>query len=73
MTRYFTSRVSIIKSRRRVEIQSTSKNTPYYTMTKRNKLFIAYFTRSTERLPTLPCIFQPFQPLNDGSYDYVIQ
>ena len=38
MTRYFTSSVSIVTSRRRVEIQSTSEMTPYITMTKCNKL-----------------------------------
>ena len=37
-----------------MEIQSTSEMTPYFTMTKCNKLFITYLTRSTERLPSLP-------------------
>ena len=36
-----------------MEIQSTSEMTPYFTMTKCNKLFITYVTRSTERLPSL--------------------
>ena len=54
MTRYFTSSDSIVTSRRRVEIQSTSEMSPYFTMTKCNKLFITYLTRSTERLPSLP-------------------
>ena len=54
MTRYFTSSDSIVTSRRRVEIQSTSGMSPYFTMTKCNKLFITYLTRSTERLPSLP-------------------
>ena len=49
-----TSRDSIVTSRRRVEIQSTSEMSPYFTMTKCNKLFITYLTRSTERLPSLP-------------------
>ena len=40
---------SIVTSRRRVEIQSTSEMSPYFTMTKCNKLFITYLTRSTER------------------------
>ena len=31
---------SIVMSRRRVEIKSTSEMTPYFTMTKCNKLFI---------------------------------
>ena len=31
-----------------------SEMTPYFTMTKCNKLFITYLTRSTERLPSLP-------------------
>ena len=48
------SSVSIVTSRRRVEIQSTSEMTPYFTMTKGNKLFITYLTHSTERLQTLP-------------------
>ena len=42
---------SIGTSRRRVEIQSMSEMTQYFTMTKCNKLFITYLTRSTERLP----------------------
>ena len=54
MTRYFTSSDCIVTSRRRVEIQSTSEMSPYFTMTKCNKLFITYLTRSTERLPSLP-------------------
>ena len=52
-TRYFTSSDSIVTSRRHVEIQSASEMSPYFTMTKCNKLFITYFTRSTERLPSL--------------------
>ena len=44
---------SIVTSRRRVEIQSTSEMIPYFTMTKCNKLFITYPTRSTEHLPSL--------------------
>ena len=51
---YFTTSGSIVTSRRRVEIQSTSEMTPYFTMTKCNKLFITYLTRSTERLLSLP-------------------
>ena len=31
-----------------------SEMTPYFTMTKCNKLFITYLTRSTECLPSLP-------------------
>ena len=53
MMRYFTSGDSIVTSRRRVEIQSTSEITPYFTKSKCNKLFITYRTRSTERLPSL--------------------
>ena len=53
MTRYFTSSDSIVTSRRRVGIQSTSEMSPYFTMTKCNKLFITYLTRSIERLPSL--------------------
>ena len=70
MTRYFTSSDSIVTSRRRVEIQSMSEMTPYFTMTKCNKLFITYLTRSTERLPSL---LEYFNHFNDGSCDYVIQ
>ena len=44
-----------ITSRRLVEIQNTSEMTPYFTMTKCNKLFVTYLTRSTP-------VFQPFQP-----------
>ena len=74
MTRYFTSSDSIVMSRRRVEIQSTSEMSPYFTMTKCNKLFITYLTRSTERLPSLPIEYlKHFNHFNDGSYDYVIK
>ena len=38
------SDVSIVTSRRRVEIQSTSEKAPYFTMTKCNKLFITSLT-----------------------------
>ena len=31
-----------------------SEMTPYFTITKCNKLFITYLTSSTERLPSLP-------------------
>ena len=55
-TRYFTSSVSIVRSRIQVEIQSTNEMTPYFIMTKCNKLFITYLTCSTEHLPTLPSI-----------------
>ena len=34
-----------------MQIQTTTEMAPYFTMTN---LFIKYFTRSTERLPTLP-------------------
>ena len=60
MTRYFTSSDSIVTSQNRVEIQSTSEMTPYFTMTKCNKLFTTYRTRSTERLAHR--VYQPFQP-----------
>ena len=56
-----------------MEIQSTSEMTPYFTMTKFNKLFITYLTRSTERLPSLPSSTSTISTINDGSYDYVIQ
>ena len=57
-----------------MEIQSKSEMSPYFTMTKCNKLFITYLTRSTERLPSLPSSFSNhFNHFNDGSYDYVIQ
>ena len=48
------SSVSIFTIRRRVQIQTTSEMTPYFTMTKCNKLFITHLTCSTESLPTLP-------------------
>ena len=67
MTRYFTSSDSIVTSRRRVEIQSTSEMSPYFTMTKCNKLFITYLTRSTDEY------FNHFSHFNDGSDVYVIQ
>ena len=49
MTRYFTSNDSIFTSRRRVQIQSTSEISSYYMLTKCNKLFITYLSRSTDR------------------------
>ena len=64
---------SIVTSRRRVEIQSTSEMTPYFTMTKCNKLFITYLTRSTERLPTLPSSISTISTISMMVYDYVIQ
>ena len=50
------SSVSVFTSQRRVEIQTKSEITPYFTMTTCmcNKLFITYLTCSTERLLTLP-------------------
>ena len=51
---YHMSSVSIVTSRRRVEIQSTSEMTPYFTMTQCNKLFITFLTRAYQLLPTLP-------------------
>ena len=42
-------------------------------MTKCNKLFITYRTRSTEQLPSSIEYFNRFNHFNDGSYDYVIQ
>ena len=56
------SSVSIVTSRRRVEIQSTSEMTPYFSMTKCNKLFITYLSRSTEHLPTLTYSISVFPP-----------
>ena len=64
MTRYFTSCDSIVTSRRRVEIQSTSEMSPYFTMTKCNKLFITYLTSSTERLPSLPSSFSTISTIS---------
>ena len=54
MMNSFMSSVSIFMSQNQVQIQTTSEKTPYFTMTKCNKWFITYLTRSTERLPTLP-------------------
>ena len=73
MTRYFTSNDSIVTSSRRVEIQSTSEMSPYFTMTKCNKLFITYLTRSTERFKSSIEYFNHFNNFYDGGYDYVIQ
>ena len=69
------SSISIVTSRRRVEIQSTSEMTSYFTMTKCNKLFITYLTRSIECLLYTSSIeyFNHLNHFNDGSYDYVIQ
>ena len=58
---------SIVMSRRRVEIQSTSEMSPYFTM-----MFITYLTHLTECLPSLPSSISTIS-INDGSYDYVIQ
>ena len=43
---YFSSSISIFMNRRRVQIQTTSEMTPYFTMAKCNKLFITYLTLS---------------------------
>ena len=43
-----------------MEIQTTSEITPYFTIIKRNKLFITYFTRSSEHLPTFPSSISTF-------------
>ena len=57
-----------------MEIQSTSEMSPYFTMTKCNKLFITYFTRSTERLPSLPPSISTISTISmTVGYDYVIQ
>ena len=53
-----------------MEIQSTSEMSPYFTMTKCNKLFITYLTRSTKSSVEY---FNHFNHFNDGSYDYVIK
>ena len=36
-----------------MEIQTTSEMTPYFTITKCNKLFITYLTCFNERFPTI--------------------
>ena len=41
---------------------------PYFTMTKCNKLFITYLTRSTERLPTLPNLCHPSGQTEQGTH-----
>ena len=65
---------SIITSRRRVEIQTTSEMTPNFTMTKCNKLFITYLTRSSEMLTKSSIeYFNHFNHINDGNYGYIIK
>ena len=49
-----------------MEIQSTSEMTPYFTMTKCNKLFNMLTKSSVE-------YFNHFNHFNEGSYDYAIQ
>ena len=57
-----------------MEIQSTSEMSPYFTMTKCNKLFITYLTRSTECLPSLPSSISTVSTISmTGSYEYVIK
>ena len=57
-----------------MEIESTSEMSPYFIMTKCNKLFITYPTRSTERLYKSSVeYFNHFNHFNEGCYDYVIQ
>ena len=57
-----------------MEIQSTSEMSSYFTMTKCNKLFITYLTRSTENLTKSSVEYlNHFNHFNGGSYDYVIQ
>ena len=53
---------SIVMSRRRVEIQSTSEMSPYFTMTKCNKLFITYLLAQLKAYQVFRRVFQPFQP-----------
>ena len=73
MTRYFTSSDSIVTSRRRVEIQSMSEMTPYFTKTKCNKLFITYLNRSTERLPSLSSTISIISTITMTVVDYVVK
>ena len=54
MMSYFTSSVSIFTSRRRVQILTTSEMTPYFTMTKCNKLFITYLAAQLNAIQALP-------------------
>ena len=53
-----------------MEIQSTSEMSPYFTMTKCNKLFITYLLA---QLNVYQSSAEYFNYFNDGSYDYVIQ
>ena len=72
MTRYFTSSDSIVMSRRRVEIQSTSEMSPYSTMTKCIVYYIPYLLNWTLTKSSIE-YFNHFNHFNDGSYDYDIQ
>ena len=54
-----------------MEIHGTSEMSPYFTMTKCNKLFITYLTSSLTKSSVE--FFNHFNNFNDGSYDYVIQ
>ena len=52
-----------------MEIQSSSEMSPYFTMTKCNKLYILH-----NAYQVFLRVFKQFQPhFNVGSYDYVIQ
>ena len=56
-----TSGVSIFTSKRRVEIQTTSEMTPYFTMTKSNKLHTLLAQLNTYMYQLFHSVFQPLQ------------
>ena len=73
MTRYFTSSDSIVTSLRRVEIQSMSEMTPYFTMTKCNKLFKLHtFLAQLNTYQVFHRVFQPFQPFHRQVYTAIL-
>ena len=61
MMRYFTSSISIVTSRKRVEIQSTSEMTPYFIMTSVINCLLHTLLAQLNAL--FHQVFQLFQPL----------
>ena len=58
---------SIVTSRRRVEIQSTSEMTPYFTMTKCNNCLLHTLLAQLNAYQVFHRVFQPFYLLGERS------
>ena len=69
MTRYFTSSDSIVTSRRRVEIQSTSEMSPRPSVIN---FLLHTLLAQLNAYQVFRRVFNLFNHFNDGGYDYVI-